>query len=281
MSSSEPSKSHVGLIKSIYDERSGQYDASFHGLLAEEYVRVAQPQSGEAVLDLACGTGLVTFLAEEKVGLRGRVVGVDISGGMLDVARRKVRVRNSNITFIEHDISDLSGLNLLPSGSEGFDLITCAAALVLIPDPLQAIRHWATLLKPGGRLVTDVAAKDVNVPSRILGRIGPRLGMSLQWDQSWVQGEDSLKALLSDSGLRVDTVFLSKTFQIREYVASGAAQTFDQVVESPMYRNFGDSSVREEARRLFVEEFTREAGPGGVLLDEAKMYIGVAYRPLG
>lgn len=270
--------SHTDLIRTIYDERSEQYDASFHGLLAEEYIRVAQPQEGERVLDLACGTGLVALLAEERVGARGRVVGVDISEGMLNVARRKARQTGSSVSFIQHDISDLSGLQLLPPGSDGFDLIACAAALVLLPDPHGAVRHWAGLLRPGGRLVTDVAARDVHVPSRILGRIGDRLGLSLQWDQSWVQDEGSLERLLASAGLDVRTVFMSKTFQVREYTNAEAPQVFEQAVASPMFRNFGDASVRDEAKRLFVERFAEEAGSAGMLLDEAKMYIGVAYR---
>ncbi|KAL4894957.1 S-adenosyl-L-methionine-dependent methyltransferase [Aspergillus ambiguus] len=271
--------SQADLIGSIYDERSGQYDVSFHGLLAEEYIRVAQPKHGECVLDLACGTGLVTLAAEEKVGSQGHVVGIDISAGMLNRARHKAQQKGSNITFFQHDITDLSDLDLLSPGHEGFDLITCAAALVLLPDPLQAIKNWMTLLKPGGRLITDVAAKDVHVPSRILSRISETLGEPLQWDQSWVQNEDSLKTLLLNAGLRVETVFLSKTFQIREYTAANASQTFEQVVSGPMFRNFGEPAIRDEARRLFVGKFAEKAGSSGVLLDEAKMYFGVAYKP--
>ncbi|KAI9935107.1 hypothetical protein ASPWEDRAFT_117672 [Aspergillus wentii DTO 134E9] len=265
--------SQTELVRSIYNERSAKYDASFHVLLAEEYIRIAQPKQNEKVLDLACGTGLVTFLAAEKVGPNGLVVGVDISDGMLDVARSKDQ--NGKISFIRHDISDLTKLDL---PSEGFDLITCAAALVLLPDPLKAIRHWATFLTPGGRLVTDVAAKDVHVPSRILSGIGDQIGQSLQWDQSWVQGENSLYELLERAGLRVKTVFTSKTFQVREYHVDTADEAFEQVVSSPMFRNFGDPSIKDEAKRLFIERFREEAGPVGVLLDEAKMYFGVAYK---
>ena len=204
---------------------------------------------------------------------------MDISEGMLGKARDKAQQMGSKVSFIQHDILDLTGLDLLPPESEGFDLITCAAALVLLPDPLQAIKHWVTLLKPGGRLVTDVAAKDVHVPSRILGRIGDRLGRSLQWDQSWVQDEGSLEMLLKDAGLHVKSVFLSKTFEVRQYEAAQAPQAFERVIASPMFRNFGDPSIKKEAKRLFIEKFTEEAGSDGVLLDEAKMYIGVAYKP--
>ncbi|PWY69116.1 S-adenosyl-L-methionine-dependent methyltransferase [Aspergillus heteromorphus CBS 117.55] len=270
--------SHVTAIQSIYDERSESYDNSHHGVLAEAYIRAAQPKPGKGVLDLACGAGLVSLLAEEKVGKSGQIVGIDISNGMLDVARRKAQQAGSKATFIQHDISDLTGLDILPLGSEGFDLITCAAALVLLPNPEQAIKHWATWLKPGGRLVTDVAAKDVHVPSRILRRISDTLGVSLQWDESWVQSEQSLADLLARAGLDVKKVFLTESFQERRYLVADAGEAFEKAVASPMFRNFGDPAIKDRANRLFVEKFVEEAGSEGVLLDEAKMYMGIAYK---
>lgn len=272
-------------IASIYNERSTTYDAAiFHHRLAEEYIRAAAPQPGAQVLDLACGTGLVTFLAEAQVGPTGTVVGVDISEGMLEVARGKAQRTGSRVTFYQHDISNLSDLDLNPNpggqddGAGQFDLITCAAALVLLPDPLGAIRSWAELLRNGGKLVTDVAARDVHVPARIFEWIGPQLGLSLQWDQSWVKGEESLAGLLTEAGLEVEKVYVSPVFQVKEYRVEQAGELFEQAVSGPMFRNFGVGSVRDKAKRLFVERFVEEAGEEGVLVDEAKMYIGVAVK---
>ncbi|PYH73252.1 class I SAM-dependent methyltransferase [Aspergillus vadensis CBS 113365] len=271
----------TSIVQSIYDERSHNYDTSHHGALAEAYIRTAAPREGESVLDLACGTGLVSFLAEQAVGKSGLVVGIDISPGMLDVARHKAQQTGSDVTFLQHDISDLSGSgleSLLPRGDEGFDLITCAAALVLLPDPGRAIRGWMRWLKPGGRIVTDVAAKDVHVPSRIFKKVSSDLGVQLVWDESWVQGEWSLRELLEGAGLVVKTVFLTDSFQDRVYHVVNAGDAFEKAVASPMFRNFGDSRVRSEAKKLFVERFAEEAGAEGVLVDEAKMYMAVAYR---
>ncbi|GKZ19488.1 hypothetical protein AbraIFM66951_011099 [Aspergillus brasiliensis] len=283
--------SQTSIIQSIYDERSPNYDTSHHGALAEAYIRTAAPREGESVLDLACGTGLVSLLAEQAVGKSGLVVGIDISLGMLDVARRKAQQTGSNVTFLQHDISDLSDVGLerfllLPRGEEeeekekeeGFDLITCAAALVLLPDPGRAVKNWMRWLKPGGRIVTDVAARDVHVPSRIFKRISGDLGVNLVWDESWVQGEWSLRELLEGAGLVVKTVFLTESFQDRVYKVEDAGDLFEKSVASPMFRNFGGEGIRGEARRLFVERFAEEAGAEGVLVDEAKMYMAVAYK---
>ncbi|GLB02643.1 hypothetical protein AtubIFM57258_006100 [Aspergillus tubingensis] len=273
--------SQTSIIQSIYDERSHNYDTSHHGALAEAYIRTAAPREGESVLDLACGTGLVSFLTKQAVGESGFVVGIDISPGMLDVARHKAQQTGSDVIFLQHDISDLTdnGLeSLLPRGEEGFDLITCAAALVLLPNPGRAVKGWMQWLKPGGRIVTDVAARDVHVPSKIFKKISGELGVQLVWDESWVQGEWSLRELLEGAGLVVKTVFLTESFQDRVYNLADAGDVFEKAVASPVFRNFGDSRVRSEAQRLFVERFVVEAGAKGVLVDEAKMYMAVAYK---
>ena len=74
----------------LYDERSHNYDSSHHVRLAKHLVELAKVQPGEEVLDLACGTGLVTYPASDAVGASGSVVGVDISSGMLAQANAKL-----------------------------------------------------------------------------------------------------------------------------------------------------------------------------------------------
>ena len=176
-------------IKGFYDERSEDYDDSNNSHHAQEYIKRAELKEGETVLDLACGTGLVTLLAKKQVR-RGRVVGVDISNGMLEVARRKTRQQGLDITYIEHDITDLSGLDLLPEPTQGFDVITCASALVLLKVSLCAVKHWASLLAPNGRLLTDVASERSMVAALILKEVGVEIGQSLRWDASWIESEE-------------------------------------------------------------------------------------------
>ena len=162
-------------IKKIYGERSEDYDDSNNSHHAKEYIKRAELKEGETVLDLACGTGLVAILSKKQVR-RGRIVGVDISNGMLEVARRRTRQQGLDITYIEHDIADLSGLDLLPDATQGFDVITCASALVLSKDPLCAVKHWASLLAPNSRLLTDVASERSMVAALILKEGGVEFG---------------------------------------------------------------------------------------------------------
>ncbi|KAG2016724.1 hypothetical protein GB937_006204 [Aspergillus fischeri] len=195
--------SNPSTIASIYNERSTAYDtATFHHRLAEEYMRAAAPSPA-----------LMSTISPAARAY----------AGMLGVARGKAQRTGSRVTFYQHDISDLTDLDLNPNpGGEGegagqFDLITCAAALVLLPDPLGAIRSWA----------------------------------------------------------EVERVYLSPVFQVKEHKVQQAGELFEQAVSSPMFRNFGVGSIRDQAKRLFDETFVEEAGEEGVLVDEAKMYIGL------
>ncbi|MGZ5241956.1 MAG: class I SAM-dependent methyltransferase [Caldimonas sp.] len=106
---------------------------------------------GERVLDVACGTGLVSFAAARAVGAHGRVSGIDLSGRMVDAAReRGRRCEAPNVAFARMDAEKLD----LPDAS--FDVAVCALGLMYLPAPEQALREMRRVLRPGGRLVVAV-----------------------------------------------------------------------------------------------------------------------------
>src|SRR4051794_10091686 len=83
-----------------YDRVAPEYESwagGLHGRVAAKLVEVAAPGRGEAVLDVGCGTGLVTRLLATAVGSKGSVVGIDLSARMLDLARRRPK---PNTTFM-------------------------------------------------------------------------------------------------------------------------------------------------------------------------------------
>lgn len=137
-----------------WDLAAGDYEPLWQSQLAlaqSTLLDCASLAAGQRVLDVACGTGLVTFAAAKAVGPMGRVVGVDISGQMIDSARRRADVRRvSNASFARMDAEKLD----LPDG--GFDAVLCALGLMYMPDPAQAVREMRRVLRPGGRLVTAV-----------------------------------------------------------------------------------------------------------------------------
>ncbi|KAL8874897.1 MAG: hypothetical protein Q9198_006674 [Flavoplaca austrocitrina] len=262
-------------IKAIYNKRSSTYESasqsSFHFRQAQEYIQRANLQPGQSVLDLACGTGLVTIPAKQQVGPTGKVIGIDFSDGMLEVARRKTSEQGLDIRYIEHDITDLGPLEL-----GKFDVITCASALLLMPDPQHAVKHWASLLVPGGRMLTDVVLERSLIAHTILTHIGPEVGRALFWDTNWVNNEDSLKELFVDAGLVVEEVYESEGYETREYRVEDGAEVFEQ----SMFRKLGGLEIKEKAKELFVERFREMADQDGVVREEVRFYMGIARKDL-
>ena len=118
---------------------------------ANHLIERAQPQSGEYVLDVACGTGIVARLVKDKVGKEGRVVGVDLNADMLNVARSISIASKVNIEWIEADVGNVP----LPDNS--FDIAFCQQGLQFFPDKIGALTEIRRLLRPNGRCVICVA----------------------------------------------------------------------------------------------------------------------------
>jgi ubiquinone/menaquinone biosynthesis C-methylase UbiE len=111
---------------------------------------------GMSAVDLGCGTGTVSRWMAERVGGEGCVVGVDVSGAQLEVARRDaVRRGFTQLQFRQADAYAIG----LPR--ESFDLVYCRFLLCHLARPEQALQEMRALLKPNGWLVCD----DVDVSS--------------------------------------------------------------------------------------------------------------------
>jgi SAM-dependent methyltransferase len=110
----------------------------------------AEPKSGERVLDLACGTGIVARHVAPRVGGGGSVVGLDINPGMLEVARGLPAPEGAPIQWREgsgegHDLPD-----------DAFDLALCQQGFQFFSDHAAGARELHRVLAPGGRAVLNV-----------------------------------------------------------------------------------------------------------------------------
>ena len=100
---------------------------------------------GERVLDIACGTGVVTRLAAERVGPNATVAGVDLNQGMLAIARS---VTSSLAAIDWHEANAES----LPLADGSFDVVLSSLGLQFVADKSAALREMQRVLAPGGRL---------------------------------------------------------------------------------------------------------------------------------
>jgi len=124
-------------------------------------LEMAGLRPGEIVLDVACGTGLVSRDALARVGSEGRVLGTDISEKMVEVAAASAAdlgvgsgagagLGAGCAQFMRMDAEELSLEN------ESFDVALCALGLMYMPDPRKALEEMHRVLKPGGRVVAAV-----------------------------------------------------------------------------------------------------------------------------
>jgi SAM-dependent methyltransferase len=137
-----------------WDLAAEAYARHWHGPLAGvqgELLALAAPAAGEAVLDVACGTGVVAVAAARAVGPGGRVLGIDLADAMVHASRQRAQhLGLGQAGFERMDAEQLQ----LPDAS--FDLVLCALGLMYVPDPDAALRQLHRVLRPGGRAVMAV-----------------------------------------------------------------------------------------------------------------------------
>jgi ubiquinone/menaquinone biosynthesis C-methylase UbiE len=135
-----------------WDKAAESYEPFWHRQLEPAQsllLRLAAPSPGERVLDVACGTGIVSFRAAALVGERGSVLGTDISDNMVARARAAAEGR-PNVTFAR---MDAERLEVEPAT---FDVALCGLGLMYFPDPARALAGMFGAVRPGGRAAAAV-----------------------------------------------------------------------------------------------------------------------------
>jgi ubiquinone/menaquinone biosynthesis C-methylase UbiE len=145
------------------------------GPWAVDLVALAAPQPDERILDVACGTGAVAREAVRALGAEGRVTGLDLNAGMLNIARA-------------HDLQGIvqwreGSVQAMPFPDEVFTLVLCQQGMQYFPDRAAALREMYRVLASDGRLVLNIWRAIERTPgflvlSQALGRhISPEAGV--------------------------------------------------------------------------------------------------------
>ena len=122
---------------------------------APRVVAAADIRPGHRVLDVACGTGVLTRAAANRAGPGGSVTGLDLARGMLAVAARLSPTLNWQQGTAER----------LPFRDESFDAVVSQFGLMFVPNKVTALREMMRVLAPGGRLAVAVWASLADTPA--------------------------------------------------------------------------------------------------------------------
>ena len=186
-------------MERYYSERSATYDheGEFHPKMADLIVDLAKLRPGHRVLDMCTGTGQVAIRAARRVGTAGRVLGIDFSLPMLEIASRKLpSLPHANFDLLRADVEKL------PPTLGRFDRITCASALVLLRDIPQTLRDWREHLAADGQMVFDGPSSTAFMSGNLLAEAAAQL--NLTWPVDHVLGSrERAHQLLNDVDLEL------------------------------------------------------------------------------
>ena len=200
-------------IAATFDLRAPGYrDSDWHRASAERFVDLCGLQAGDRVLDAGTGTGFAALHAARQVGSQGRVVGVDLSQGMLSEARAEAAALHlTNIEFIQ---CDATALTQFPDAA--FDVVTAATSLIYIPV-VEGLREWHRLLRRGGLMAFSTMSAGFPVGGRLFRECAAEYGVALDDPCVPLGSESACQNALAGAGfVDVRTVTDPIRFSVRD-----------------------------------------------------------------
>ena len=172
-----PDYSCCDIGYSIEEIKDLPSDISEFSLGCGNPVALADIRKGETVLDIGAGGGLDVFLASQKVGTEGKVIGLDMTEQMVEKARQNARKGSyNNVEFKLGEIEDI------PVKDNSIDLVMSNCVINLVPNKEKAYQEIYRILKRGGRFVISdlVTEKELdesirNSPEKLVACVGGAL----------------------------------------------------------------------------------------------------------
>jgi O-methyltransferase / aklanonic acid methyltransferase len=263
------------VIASVFDGCADDYDeVGFFTAFGRRLVELAGVGQAERVLDVASGRGACLFDAAERVGPAGLVHGVDLSESM--VARLADDIRARGLANASARKMDAQALSFQPGS---YDVVLCASALFLLPDPMAAAREFLRVLRPGGRCAVSLPTAPVRPETTPpVGEVYQRYGRRAGIPPAGLPRDMDLAALLGAAGFEdIQVTDEASTFRFRD--ADAWWRWSWTVAARHLYERLPAAQLelmREEVLELIETAVTDEGLPV-----TARLRYATARRPLG
>jgi ubiquinone/menaquinone biosynthesis C-methylase UbiE len=169
-------KNQMEKMVPSYDSYMRKITFGKEHILREETIRQAQIKPGDCVLEVGCGTGTLTLATKRQTGPSGKVFGIDVIPGMIELSQHKASLANKDITF------QLGSIDNIPFPATQFDVVMCSFMIFHMSEATRqkGIAEIYRVLKPQGRLLV----LDFSLPTQPLQRVIARtfLGSMSQHD---------------------------------------------------------------------------------------------------
>ena len=217
---------------------------------AEELLDRAKPQPGERVLDVACGSGIVARMVAQRTNGQARVVGLDLSPAMLEVARAAAQREGAETAWHEGSAESL------PFPDDSFDVVLVQQGLQFFPDKSAAVKEIARVLTASGRAATSTWTDVEHSPLfAVLGDLVEKhLGTSAVNMPYSFSDPDKLRSLFVDAGFR--TVEIERVTRIMRFPANGTFVDLSlgsKAAAVPALQSMSEAERRELAEAVRAE----------------------------
>jgi ubiquinone/menaquinone biosynthesis C-methylase UbiE len=155
-------KEQLEKMVDSYDSYMGRVTFGRENQLREETLNCAGVKSGDCVLEIGSGTGTLAIAAKKKVGTAGKVHGIDVIPGMIEVSKLKANQAHEDVSF------DLASIVDIPFETNTFDIVICSFMIFHVAEKTRqkGLPEIHRVLKPKGKLFIV----DLGLPQAIIQR---------------------------------------------------------------------------------------------------------------
>jgi uncharacterized protein (DUF362 family)/ubiquinone/menaquinone biosynthesis C-methylase UbiE len=248
-------------ISQYYEDLWGRHTKKFN----DEMLAQLDLKAGLNVLDVACGTGANTVFIAEQVKT-GKVMGVDMSEGMLNEAKKLAESRKlTNINFIQEDM--LKGIMKPNVTDENFDRIICFWAIGY-SQPVKVLKEMKRAIKKGGKMaiianMADAPKNAYNVFMELAAEFPEALAFTVK--HNFPKSLDHYKEMFRDAGFNLDRIqFKKDQFEVKVNDGKAALDWLLQTGAGALYDDAIKPEWKDRIHELFAQRIQRYMNGNGI-----------------